>query len=196
MQGTIQGVITRNFVSAVEFVVGGGSGWYAWEGRDRCAGFEMRFTVDRIGNVYGGNKNSAADAEQKEYRGTFKNGELDVEAVFESGQVIKYTGRVLAGMQWNGSVQVKLYSLLFLAIAPPNRRVPVDQVVTAGTNAAAFEPVGTQGTVGGGVSIRRADSPHTIPLGMPMRQYHIGGVDGGWFAWASTVAHARLCAHT
>ena len=50
----------------------------------------MAFTVDRVGNVYGSNKNAAADAELKEYRGSFVDGELNVDAVFESGEVIKY----------------------------------------------------------------------------------------------------------
>jgi hypothetical protein len=141
--GTVSGTISRKFVSAVEFKVGGGSGWYAWAGEPTQAGFEMHFTVDRVGNVYGGNKNLQQDAERKEYRGTFKHGELSVEAVFESGAVIRYAGRVMAGMQWSGHVEV----------------------VTAGTNVLGFKPVGTRGTVGGAVSIRRAESRYAALCG-------------------------------
>ena len=85
--------------------------------------------------------------------------------VFESGQVINYVGQVMAGMTWNGRIQVK----------------------TAGTNAVAFKPVGTMGTMGGNIVMKRAEQPMTRPLGMPMREYIIGGGDEGWHGWDDEV---------
>eukprot|EP01052_Picozoa_sp_SAG31_P010316 SAG31_NODE_562_length_14085_cov_164.582869_11_plen_57_part_00 len=38
--------------------------------------------------------------------GSFKNGVLDVDAVFDSGQVIRYSGSIGIGMTWEGFVTV------------------------------------------------------------------------------------------
>ena len=81
-----------------------------------------------------------------------------MDAVFASGQVIRYTGRVLAGMSWSGRVQV----------------------VTAGVNAEGHKPVGTGGSVWGEVAIALAEDARTRPLGMVMREYVIGGGPRGW----------------
>ena len=146
---TISGTLTRHVVRAIEFKLGGADGWYAWDGEPAQKGFAMEVVVDRLGQVFGSNRNAAAGSELKEYRGRFSDGTLDVDAVFESGQVINYVGQVMAGMTWNGRIQVK----------------------TAGTNAVAFKPVGTTGTMGGNIVMKRAEQPMTRPLGMPMREY-------------------------
>lgn len=58
------------------------------------------------------------------------------------------------------------------------------EVATAGTNPAAFKPVGTTGSVWGEVQIHRATTAVTWPLGMPMREYFIGGDKlGGFYRW-------------
>eukprot|EP01052_Picozoa_sp_SAG31_P027154 SAG31_NODE_2517_length_5576_cov_3.265839_8_plen_241_part_00 len=84
-------------------------------------------------------------------------------APFSLGTVIRYSGRVVRGMVWEGRVKV----------------------VTVGDNPHAFKPVGTTGSVWGHVSISRATTAQTWPLGMPMREYFIGGVSlGGFYHWA------------
>ena len=59
------------------------------------------------------------------------------------------------------------------------------EVVTAGANAAHFKPVGTAGSVWGSVQVARAEDARTWPLGMPMREYELGGDrNGGWYEHA------------
>lgn len=166
--GTISGVLRQEFVRALEFKIGGADGWYAWDGEPRQTGFAMELVVDRLGQVFGSNRNAQHGAELKSYRGTFSDGMLDVDAVFESGQVINYKGQVLAGMTWDGRLEV----------------------MTAGDNAQAFKPVGTRGTMGGNISLTRAEQPTTKPLGMPMREYIIGGGQYGWHGWDDEVPAA------
>jgi hypothetical protein len=163
--GKISGELRQEFVRALEFKIGGTDGWYAWDGEPRQTGFAMELVVDRLGQVFGSNRNAQAGAEMKSYRGTFSNGMLNVDAVFESGQVINYVGQVLAGMTWDGQLEVK----------------------TAGDNAMAFKPVGTRGTMGGNILLTRAEQPTTKPLGMPMREYIIGGGEYGWHGWDDDV---------
>jgi hypothetical protein len=168
-RGVLRGEAAVNYVKAASFVIGKeeateSHGGYQWDDDGvQHDGFEVRFTVDRTGSVFGSNRNRVAGAEKKSYRGSFRGGELSVDAVFESGQVIRYTGRVLADMSWQGRVEV----------------------VTAGANAAHFKPVGTTGSVWGSVQIARAEDAHTRPLGMPMREYELGGDrNGGWYEYA------------
>lgn len=85
-------------VKATSFVIGGEAGgenasrgWYSWDDENiKQVGFQVQFTVDRTGAVYGSNRNRAAGAERKRYRGSFRDGELHVDAVFESGQVTRW----------------------------------------------------------------------------------------------------------
>ena len=160
-------MLRQEFVRAIEFKIGGKDGWYAWNGEPRQTGFAMELVVDRLGQVFGSNRNTAAGSEMKSYRGTFQEGTLNVDAVFESGQVINYVGQVLAGMTWDGHLEVK----------------------TAGANSQAFKPVGTVGTMGGNILLTRAEQPTTKPLGMPMREYIIGGGEYGWHGWDDDVAN-------
>eukprot|EP01052_Picozoa_sp_SAG31_P063466 SAG31_NODE_22392_length_526_cov_1.779859_1_plen_68_part_10 len=48
------------------------SGWFRWDDdKIKNDGFQVSFTVDRTGAVYGSNSNRSLGAERKRYRGTF-----------------------------------------------------------------------------------------------------------------------------
>jgi len=87
---------------------GGEDGIAQWDGGPANHGWEMKFNVDQLGNVSGGNKNDSEETGggKKIYSGTFLNNVMNVHATFiDTGQVNEYSGRV-TGNHFHGRMTV------------------------------------------------------------------------------------------
>ncbi len=85
-----------------------GNGVSHFEGFPPTNGWEMKLEVDSNGNVTGKNKNDAGPGAnvEKTYKGTYKDGVIQVTVVFTStGQVNEIQGKIV-GDQFTGTVKV------------------------------------------------------------------------------------------